>query len=69
MITTQVDIIKRDIRIMMITIDSLVDIITVVKERNENGYDYLKYDKTTDALNNARRDLVIALEHYGTVDG
>lgn len=67
MITTQVDIIKKDIRIMMVTIDSVVDIVTIVRDRNDDGNDWLKYDKLIDSLVAAKKNLEYALEDYNSL--
>ena len=67
MITTQVDIIKKDIRIMMVTIDSTIDVITVVRDRNEDGDNWLTYNKLIDSLRAAKKNLERALEDYNSL--
>lgn len=67
MITTQVDIIKKDIRIMMVTIDSVIDVITVVRDRNEDGDDWLAYDDLVDSLADAKKNLERSLEYYNSL--
>ena len=67
MITTQVDIIKRDLRIMLVTIDSTIDVINVVRDRNEDGYDWIRYDKLIDSLIAAKKNLEHGLEHYNSL--